>query len=149
MAIKLDLQKVYDRVNWKFLEIVLLHFEFNEIFTSWIIAYISSVPSEVIVNGGKLECFKPNRGLRQGNPLLPYFFILGREVLSRLIDHELKLKNVAGIKTSINGLTITYVMYADDVVLFSEASRKDVASLVKTLKKYCRWSRQEIGRAHV
>ena len=146
MAIKLDLQKAYDRVNWKFLESVLLHFGFNETFTSWIIACISSVSFEVVVNGGKSECFKPSRGLRQGNPLSPYLFTLGLEVLSRLIDHELKLKNVAGIKTSINGPIITHVMYADDVVLFSKASRKDAASLVKTLEKYCRWSGQAINK---
>ena len=140
MAIKLDLQKAYDRVNWKFPESVLLHFEFNETFTGWIIACVSSMSFEVIVNGGKSESFKPSRGLRQGDPLLPYLFILGQEVLPRMIDHELKLKNVSSIKTSINGPTITHVMYADDVVLFSKASRKDASSLVKTIEKYCSWS---------
>jgi len=98
------------------------------------------------VNRGKSECFKPSIGLRQGNPLSPYLFTLGQEVLSRLIDHEFKLKNAVGIKTSINGPTITHVMYADDVVLFSKASRKDAASLVKTLEKYCRWSGQAINK---
>ena len=63
-----------------------------------------------------------------------------------MIDHELKLKNVAGIKTSINGPTFTHMMYADDVVLFSKASRKDAPSLVKTLENYCRWLRQPINR---
>ena len=57
-----------------------------------------------------------------------------------MIDHELKLKNVSSIKTSINGPTITHVMYADDVVLFSKACRKDASSLVKTIEKYCSWS---------
>ena len=97
MAIKLDLQKAYDRVNWNFLKAVLLHFGFNEVFTRWIMACVSSVTFEVMVNGGKSKSFKPSRGLRQGDPLSPYLFILGQEVLSRLIDHELKLKNVAGI----------------------------------------------------
>ena len=146
MAIKLDLQKAYERVNWNFLKAVLLHFGFNEIFTRWIIAYVSSMTFEVMVNGGKSESFKPSRGLRQGDPLSPYLFILGKEVLSRLIEHELKLKKVVGIKTSISGPTISHVMYADDVVLFSKASSKDTASLVKTLEKYCRWLGQCINR---
>ena len=59
-------------------------------------------------------------------------------MLSRLIEHELRLKNVAGIKTSISGPTISHVMYVDDVVLFLKASRKDAKSLVRTLEKYCR-----------
>ena len=147
MAIKLDLQKAYDRVNWKFLEAILLHFGFNETFTRWIIACVSSVSFEVVVNGGKLECFKPSRGLRQGDPLSPYLFILCQEVLSRLIEHDLRLKNIAGIKSSINGPTISHVMYADDIILFTKASRKDAESLVKTLEKYCRWSGQAINRS--
>ncbi|XP_075655028.1 uncharacterized protein LOC142625223 [Castanea sativa] len=147
MEIKLDLQKAYDKVNWKFLTAVLLHFRFNETFTRWIIACQSSVSFEVVVNEGKSECFKPGRGLRQGDHLSSYLFILGQEVLSKLIEHELRLKNVAGIKTSISGLTISHVMYADDVVLFTKASRKDAESLVKTLEKYCKWLGQAINRS--
>ena len=151
MAIKLDLQKAYDKVNWKFLSAVLLHFGFNETFTNWIMSCVSLISFEVVVNGGKSLGFKPGRGLRQGDPLSPYLFILGQEVLSRLIEHDLRLKNVAGIKTSISGLTITHAIYADDIVLFSKASKKDskkdAESLVKSLEKYCRWSSQAINRS--
>lgn len=55
MAIKLDLQKAYDRVNWKFIQAVLLHFGFNEVFTGWATACVSSVSFEVLVNGGKTK----------------------------------------------------------------------------------------------
>ena len=54
-----------------------------------------------------------------------------------MLDHRLRLKNISGIKTSIFGPTITHVMYADDIVLFTKASRKDAANLVKVLEKYC------------
>ena len=63
MTIKLDLQKAYDRVNWKFLSAVLLHFGFNETFTNWIMSYVSSVSFEMVVNGGKSAGFKPSRGV--------------------------------------------------------------------------------------
>ena len=147
MAIKLDLQKAYDRVNWRFLKAVLLHLGFNDIFTGWILACVSSVSFEVIVNGGKSDCFKPSRGLRQGDPSSPYLFILGQEVLSRLIEFDLSKKNITGIKSSISGPTISHVMYADDIVLFSKASRKDAANLVRILEKYCTWSGQAINRS--
>ena len=137
MAIKLDLQKAYDRVNWKFIQAILLHFGFNDTFTNWIIACISSVSFEVLVNGGKTASFKPSRGLRQGNPLSPYLFILGQEVLSRMLDYELRLKNINVIRTSIFGPTITHVMYVDDVVLFTKATRRDASNLVWVLEKYC------------
>lgn len=136
MAIKLDLQKAYDRVNWKFIQAILLHLGFNETFTSWIISCISSVSFEVLVNGGKTESFKLGRGLRQGDPLSPYLFILGQEILSRLLESALRSKNLQGIKTSMSGPTITHVMYADDIVLFSKASRKDVETISGILEKY-------------
>ena len=140
MAIKLDLQKAYDRVNWKFIQAVLLHFGFNAVFTKWIIACISLVTFKVLVNGGKSESFNLSRSLRQGDPLSPCLFILGQEIPSRLLDHELSLKNVSGIKTSIRGPTIIHVMCADDIVLFSKATRRDATTLMKTLDKYCKWS---------
>lgn len=118
MAITLDLQKAYDRVNWKFIQVVLLHFGFNEVFTGWVAACVSSISFGVLVNEGRIECLEPSRGLRQRDPLSSYLFILGQEILSRLIDHELKLKNINDFKTSISGPTITRVMYADDIVMF-------------------------------
>ena len=64
MAIKLDLQKAYDKMNWSFLKKVLLRFGFNETFTSWIMACVTTVSFEVLINGGKSDQFKPDRGVR-------------------------------------------------------------------------------------
>lgn len=89
MAIKLDLQKPYDRFNWRFLHAVLTNLGFDLVFIKWILTCISSLSFEVLVNGGKLNQLKPSRGLRQGDPLSPYLFILKQEVLSRLLDREL------------------------------------------------------------
>lgn len=147
MAIKLDLQKAYNRVNWKFIQAILLHLGFNETFTSWIISCISLVSFEVLVNGGKTESFKPGRGLRLGDALSPYLFILGQEILSRLLESALRSKNLQGIKTSMSGPTITHVMYADDIVLFSKASRKDVETILGILEKYSLWSGQLVNRS--
>ena len=77
MALMLDLQKAYDRFNWKFIQVVLSNLRFNHTFIKWILTCISSVSFEVLVNGGKSDQFKSNRGLRQGDPLLPYLFIIG------------------------------------------------------------------------
>ena len=88
----------------------------------------------------------PSRGLRQGDPMFPYLFILGQEVLSRMLDHELRLKKISGIKTSITRPTITHVMYADDIVLFSKAFGKDATSPNRVLEKYCSWSGQALNR---
>ena len=124
---------------------VLLHLGFNNTFTSWITTCLSSVTFEIMVNGGKSESFTPSKGLRQGDPLSFYLFILGQEVLSRLLDHEVRTKNISGIKASSRGSTITHVMYADDIILFSKATSKDAYNINAVLEKYCSWSRQRIS----
>ena len=116
------------------IQAVLLHLGFNQTVTSWIISCISSVSFEVLVNGGKMEGFKPSRGLRQGDPLSSYLFILGQEILSKMLDSELRKKNLCGIKTGKSEPTITHVMYVDDIILFSKASRKDVATISRILE---------------
>ena len=134
MSIKLDLQKAYDRVNWEFIRTILLHLGFDEVFTGWIVACISSVSFEVLVNGGKTEGFTPNRGLRQGDPLSSYLFILGQEIFSRMLEHELRNKNLNGIKTSSNGPTISHLMYVDDIILFSKATLEMLTALLTCLR---------------
>ena len=106
---------------------------------------ISSVSFEVLVNGGKTDHFKPSRGLRQGDPLSSYLFILGQEVLSRILDYELAQNNISGIKASIRGPSISHVMYADDIIMFSKASKKEATNFIKCVDKYCRWSGQKIN----
>lgn len=88
MALKLDLQKAYNRVHCGFLKIVLNQFGFCPKFIGWIMQCISYVSFSIMVNGGITKKFHPSRGLQQGNPLSPYLFILGQEVLSRIIDRE-------------------------------------------------------------
>lgn len=103
MAIKLDLQKAYDGMNWNFLTYVLFKHGFHGTFVGWVMSFVSSVSFEFLINGGKSAQFKPSKGLRQGDPLSTYLFILGQEVLSRMLEQEFQLKNINGVKASING----------------------------------------------
>lgn len=107
-------------------------------------AYISSVSFEVLVHGGNTQQFKPSRGLKQGDSLSSYLFILGQEILSRMLDHALESMMICGVKASIGDPAITYVMYADDIILFSKASRREADILSKCIDCYCNWSGQRV-----
>lgn len=137
MVIKLEVQKAYDKVNWSFIKVVLIKFGFNDVFINWIMECITSVSFEVLIKSGKLESFKPERGLRQGDPLSPYIFILGQEILSRLLEKEFRRHNISGVKASVGGPAITHVMYVDDIVLFSKACRREAATINHCLETYC------------
>ena len=147
IAVKVDLQKAYDRVNWDFLKTVLTNFGFPDIFIKWVMECVTTTSLSVLVNGGKSNFFHPSRGLRQGDPLSPYLFILCQEILSRLIDREQAAGTVSGVKMNTGGPAFTNVMFADDIMLFSKAFNRDVFALNNCLEKYCSWSGQLINRS--
>ena len=89
LGVKIDFQKAYNRMEWGFILRVLKAFGFNEQFTNLIHQCLSTVHYSLLLNGGICPTFHPERGLRQGDPLSPYLFILGSEVLMRLINREI------------------------------------------------------------
>ena len=132
-------------MEWKFLSLTLKAFGFSNKFTNLIHQCLSTVQYSVLLNGGKCPSFTPSRGLRQGDPLSPYLFILGSEVLMRLISREVDHGQLTAIKVSSNALPISKLCHADDVILFSKAKMSELASLKICLEKYCAWFGQKVN----
>jgi hypothetical protein len=87
----------------------------------------------------------PGRGLRQGGPLSPFLFILGFEVLSRLLFKEERNGSIHSLRIARNCPAIHHLLFADDLLLFGKASVSVAASFNPCLVKYCRWSGQKIN----
>ena len=64
-----------------------------------------------------------------------------------MLDKELCFGNISGAKASVRGPVVTHVMYADDIILFSKATRNNAEILTKCLDMYCDWSGQSINRS--
>ena len=140
VVMKVDLPKAYDRVNWGFLKAVLEKFGFHGQFVNWIMQCVSSVSCSIMVNGGKTKSFKPSHGLRQGDPLSSYLFILYQEVLSRMIEKDHAAGIINGVKMNRDGPPFTNVMYADDIMIFAKATNREIQALDNYLERYCLWS---------
>ncbi|CAN6724151.1 unnamed protein product [Malus baccata var. baccata] len=145
MAIKLDMAKAYDRIEWDFLLGMMCSLGFEPIFCKWIKECISFVSFSVLINGTPTGFFRPNRGLRQGDPLSPYLFLLCTEGFSMLIRRGLERGALHGFKISSAGAPLTHLFFADDSVVFGNASVEEAENIVEVLKTYARGSGQEIN----
>lgn len=85
MALKLDMSKSYDRIEWSFLKSVMLKMGFKSNRVSLIMHYVTSISYSILINGVAQKQFKPSEGIRQGDPLSPYLFIICVEVLFHLL----------------------------------------------------------------
>jgi hypothetical protein len=121
LVLKLDLVKAYDRVDWGFLRLVLLQVGISLEETDWILGCVSSTNFVVLINGKPTSFFKSSRGLRQGFPLSPLLFLLVIEGLSRTIQEKVRDKKIEGVPVA-RGLSITHLMFVDDVILFGNGS---------------------------
>lgn len=86
MAVKFDMSKTYDRIEWPYLEVVLTSLGFFERWIHLTMLCVLSVQYSVIINGSLGEVFSPMRRLRKGEPLSPYLFLLCTERFNSLMD---------------------------------------------------------------
>ncbi|KAG7593940.1 Ribonuclease H-like superfamily [Arabidopsis thaliana x Arabidopsis arenosa] len=100
MAVKTDMSKAYDRIEWAFLAAVLKRFGFHDKWINWVMVCVSSVTYSFLINGSPQGKVFPSRGLRQGDPLSPYLFILCTEVLSGLCLNAQKKGTLPGVRVA-------------------------------------------------
>lgn len=145
MAVKTDITKAYDRLEWKFLEETMRKMGFHDKWVNWIMECISSVTFSVLINGSPEGLITPERGIRQGDPLSPYLFILCAEVLSHMMNQAQATRSLIGVKISNQEPAINHLLFADDSLFLSLANTKTGRALKKILELYEEVSGQAIN----
>lgn len=136
MAVKTDMSKAYDRIEWRFVREVLTQLGFDPTWISWIMSCIESVSYSFLINGAPQGAVKPSRGLRQGDPLSPHIFILCTEVLSALCEKGQADGSLPGVRVSRNSPPVNHLLFADDTMFFCRSKPSCVSWLLTVLKTY-------------
>ncbi|KAL9668117.1 hypothetical protein QQ045_002492 [Rhodiola kirilowii] len=135
-SLKLDMAKVYDRIDWTFLRCILLQLGFHQDWVAKIMGYVSTVRYCIRLNGDITEFFTPQRGLRQGDPLSPYLFIICTEWLGHKLRVLHENRTLKGIRISRNAPVITHLFFADDSLLLFEATTATPSIIKDVLTEY-------------
>jgi len=145
MTVKIDMEKAFDRMEWDFLLSVMIKLGFHPTWVNWIRICVSSSSFSILLNGSPFGKFTPSRGLRQGDPLSPFLFILGTEVLSRLFHQQESMGQLKGICIAKSCPPINHLLFADDLIIFAKATSAEAIALSDCLHKYCCWSGQKVN----
>jgi hypothetical protein len=132
-GVKLDMHKSYDRVEWVFLEGMLIKLGFERDFVDLLMTCVQSVKYKVRYNDQETEGFIPSRGLRQGDPLSPYLFLICAEGLCTALAHEEEVRGIEGVRVCRNAPSVSHLLFADDSLLLMKANLVNSTSLRRVL----------------
>ncbi|CAM8943685.1 unnamed protein product [Rhodiola kirilowii] len=144
-SIKLDMSKAYERVEWPFLEKLMLKMGFAERWVDRVMRCIKSVSYQVRVNGIVSGVIRPGRGLRQGDPLSPYLFLLCTEVLNAKLRLGEIGGQISGVRICRRAPVVTHLFFADDSIFFIKAEAEEARALKGILAQYENVSGQRIN----
>lgn len=143
-TIKLDLSKAYDKLSWEFIQRIFEEIELPLKMTNIIMHGVTSVETNIKQNGTSFEFFRPSRGIRQGDLVCPYIFVLCTDKLLHLIMQAVDKGDWRTIKAGKYGSVVSHLMFADDLLLFGEATTRQMQSVKSILNKFCNMSGEQV-----
>jgi hypothetical protein len=145
-TLKLDISKAYDRVEWKFLQDMMVKMGFNRGWVKLIMKCITTVRYQIKVNGEATDVITPLRGLRQGDPLSPYLFLICVEGFSAMLYDADMNGRLKGIKICRAAPSVNHLLFADDSLLLLEANTSNAQEVKRILEKYEACSGQMVNK---
>jgi len=130
LLFKVDFEKVYDSVDWEYLDSVMGKICFPTLWRKWIKECVTTATASILVNGSPTDEFSLGRGLRQGDPLSPFLFLLAAEGLNVMMKSMVESSLFRGYSVGMaNPLVVSHLQFADDTLLLGEKSWANIRAL--------------------
>ncbi|XP_062013973.1 uncharacterized protein LOC133730390 [Rosa rugosa] len=145
MALKLDFSKAYDRMEWLFLRKVMERFGFTRGWIDMVMQCVCSVRFSFFIRGKPRGLVIPSRGLRQGDLLSPYLFLIGAKGFSALLQQKHLLGLLPGVEVCSEAPSVNHLLFADDSMLYAQASLEACYEIQDVIDTYGRASGQLVN----
>ncbi|CAN1181431.1 LINE-1 retrotransposable element ORF2 protein [Linum perenne] len=134
-AMKIDLMKAFNSVEWLFVFETLKAMNSPLQYIEWIKECFQASMLSVNINGTSKGYFPAKRGLRQGDPISPYLFVISMEVLNCLFERSVESKRYH-LHPQCKGVNLTHLSFADDLLVFSKANREAIEEVTAVLNRF-------------
>ncbi|GJZ38047.1 RNA-directed DNA polymerase, eukaryota, reverse transcriptase zinc-binding domain protein, partial [Tanacetum coccineum] len=129
---KVDFEKAFDSVRWDFLDDILRKFGFGNKWCEWIQKCLVSSRGSILINGSPTEEFQFFKGLKQGDPLSPFLFILVMECLHISFQKVVDAGKFTGINLN-QSTNLSHMFYADDAVFVGQWNDRNINTIIHVL----------------
>ncbi|KAJ0941283.1 putative RNA-directed DNA polymerase [Helianthus annuus] len=151
LLLKLDFEKAYDNIHWGFVVDIFRQMGFGLKWCSWIMGILSSARASVIVNGSPTFEFKCGKGMRQGDPISPFLFVVVMEALSCLIRRAEEEGLFNGIKLPNDGSRLSQWFFANDALIIGDWNRDNTLNIIRILRCFhvCSGLKINLGKSNL
>lgn len=134
MVLKLDFHKDFDRISWKFIDSVLKKMGLNDKWISWLSNCQNNSTTSILINGSPCAPIRLQKGVKQGDPLSPFIFVLAVEGLKQIIDTSIRNGLLTGFQLENSLQIISLLEFADDTMCFLLANASVIPTFVRILR---------------
>ncbi|PNX81845.1 cysteine-rich receptor-like protein kinase [Trifolium pratense] len=135
LLFKVDFERAYDTISWNYLERLMLKMGFADRWMKWMKACIFNSSMSVLINGSPTEDFTVGKGLRQGDPLSPFLFLIAAEGLTGMVNKAVDIGKFAGFMVN-DSIQFQILQFADDTILMGDSSWDNIRTMKSILRGF-------------